>query len=283
MHKKIAITSDCVCDLSEDILEEYGVEVVYFYITTDHGCFKDMDEITSRNVVEYFEGGGRFISTEAPRPSEYERFFKRVLTKCDEIIHVTITSTLSASYEYATEAAGRCDGKVTVYDSKHLSTGIGHLVIKAAKLAEEGKNKEEIITALNQMKNKVSTSFIAENADYLYRTGRVSNWVRVVCSLFKIHPVLGIKNGMMGLKSIEIGNYERATVRYVRRELRRHNKIDKERLFITHSSCTLRLVSKVKNEIEQIYDFEQITETHASATISSNCGKNTLGVLFVWK
>ena len=51
---KVYITSDCTCDLSEELLNKYDVEVIHFYISTDRGCFKDRVEMTATNVVEYF-------------------------------------------------------------------------------------------------------------------------------------------------------------------------------------------------------------------------------------
>lgn len=281
--KKIAITSDCVCDMSDVLLEKYGVSVIHFYITTDHGCFRDMDEITSGNVVEYFNNGGQHIHTKAPFPIEYERFFSKVLRECDEIIHMTVTSALSLSYEYAKEAAKKFDGKVHVVDTGHLSTGIAHLVIRGAEMVKEGNGIEEILKELKRMSPLVSTSFIAENADYLWRAGRLSKFVKDACGLLKIHPVLGMRDGQMQLKSIKIGNYEKSVLRYVRKELRKASQIDRSRLFITHAACSLRMISKVKKEVNDRCPFEQVLVEKASATISSNCGANTIGVLFVRK
>ena len=281
MKKKIAITSDCVCDLSDDMLEQNGVEVIHFYITTDHGCFKDMDEITSDNIIEYFERGGQSISTEAPKPEEYVGFFERVLENCDEVIHIAIASSLSLSCKYAVEAAAKFNDKVHIFDTGHLSTGIAHFVLKAAELVKENKDVNQIIESLNSMKNRVSTSFIAENADYLYRTGRVSKAVMVICNAFLIHPVLTMNNGQMKLKTIKFGNYEKAVMRYIRKELKNADNIERRRAFITHVTCSVKLISRAKQEVLNNCFFQELTVTSASATISSNCGANTLGVLFV--
>lgn len=281
MKNKIAITSDCVCDLSDDMLEKNGVEVIHFDITTDHGCFKDMDEITSANIVEYFTNGGQRIKTEAPNPQEYEILFEKALENSDEVIHIVITSSLSMSFKYANEAAAKFNGRVRVFDAGHLSTGIAHLVLKAAELVKEDKDANEIIRILDEMKNRVATSFIAENADYLYRTGRVSKIVMLACRFFKIHPILAMKNGNMKLKSIKIGNYEKAVMRYIRKELRDSDGIDRRRAFITHASCSVKLLAKAKQKVLDNCYFQELIVTSASATISSNCGANTLGVLFV--
>lgn len=281
MKKKICITSDCVCDLPEDILEQYEIPVIYFYIHTDRGCFKDMDEITAGNVIEYFENGGQYISTNAPKPYEYEEFFGEVLKNCDEILHIAIASSLSMSMQFASEAAGKFGGRVHVFDSRHLSTGIAHLVVKAAELVSQNKTCEEIVAVLDKMRDKVSTSFIAENADYLYRNGRVSKLVKTVCAGAKIHPILAMKNGEMMLKGIRVGNYSKSVVRYVRNELKDASKVNKRLLFITHADCSVKIVGKVRKAVEEKCKFDNIIVTKASATISSNCGANTIGVLFV--
>ena len=283
MKKKICITSDCVCDLPEEILEENKVPVIHFYINTDHGCFKDMEEITAGNIIEYFQNGGVHIATKAPSPEEYESFFGKVLAECDEIIHIAISSDLSKSFEVAGAVAEKFRGRVHVFDSGHLSTGIAHLVLKAVSLAKAGTESAEIISVLQELKAKVVTSFIAENADYLYRTGRVSKIVKIICSTFKIHPVLTMKHGKMILKTIEIGSYKKSVVRYIRRELKATAKIDKERLFITHSSCSVRMIARAKKAVAERCQFEQTMVTKASATITSNCGANTLGVLYLKK
>lgn len=281
MKKKIAITSDCVCDLPSEILEEYGVEVIHFYITTDYGCFKDMEEITSLNIVEYFENGGKHIATQAAQAREYEDLFKRVLEKYEEVIHITTTFTLSKSYENAIEASKMFHGKVHILDSGHISAGIGHLVLKAVKLVEEGKETKEIIEVLSSMKKRISTSFIVENADYLYKTGRVSKFVRDFCNVLKLHPVLHMRNGIMTVKKIKIGNYEKAALRYIRGQLKRVSRIDKERAFVAQCSCSVKLISKVKWAIKEECNFDELIVTKASATVSSNCGANAVGIIYL--
>lgn len=278
---KVWISSDCTCDLSKELLDKYGVEVIYFYISTDRGCFKDRVEMTATNVVEYFDNGGQRISTAAPAVSEYVDFFTNELKKHDEIIHITISEELSMSYKNAVAASGQFGGKVHVLDSGHLSTGIAHMVIRAVELAREEKTVDEILQSLEQMKNKVSTSFIAYNADYLHRTGRVGKTVRNICATFQIHPVLSMKDGKMILKSVRIGDYDKAVLRYVRGELRNPSLIKQNRAFITYSTCPVRTLSKIKAQVRKCCPFEEIWETKASATITSNCGANTVGVLFV--
>lgn len=280
---KIAITSDCTCDLSDKILEEYGVKLIYFYMQIDYGCFKDSSEITASNVVEYLENGGRKMVTVPPDVEEIYQFYQCMLEKYDEIIHISISSKLSEAFSYAARAAERFDGKVHVIDSGQLSTGMGHLIVKAAEMVKENKSAVEIVNMLEQMKQKVVTTFIMDNLECFYRTGMVNKMTNYICALCKIHPVIQMKKGKMALKGIRIGHYESSAIRYVRNALRKVSTIDKKRIFITHPDCKLSLISKIRQQVASKCNFETVYVTRASATVTGNCGSNTVGVLYVRK
>lgn len=276
--KKIWITSDCTCDMPEALLEKYNVEVIHFYISTDHGCFKDTDEMTAGNVVEYFENGGVKINTEAPAVSEYEEFFRQELKKSEELIHIVISSKLSNSYRNAVAAAEQFGNKVKVYDSMQLSVGMAYMVMCGVKMAQNNQSSEEILEALDRIKDKVSTSFIVENADYLYRAGRVNKFFKEICTALRVHPVLGVKQGELRLKTVQIGNYRESVMKYARAELKRASQIERECLFIPYTTASVKMMSLLKKQVSMKCSFEKIYETRASATITSNCGGNAIGI-----
>lgn len=283
---RLGITTDCVCDLPDGYLKEHHVERIYFYITTDTGRFRDGYEINARNLIEYLENEDGKAETNAPEPEEYEEFFEAGLEKYEEIIHVSISDKISLSYKNALLAVKNMGDKgkrVHVIDSEHLSTGIGHMVVRAVEMCEAGKSVEEILAEAEYLKKHISTSFITRNADYLYRNGRVSKILRDICEIFMLHPVLWLKDGRMSLKTIQFGNYEKSIRRYIKSELRRNKKINRRRVFITHVGCTVKMISEVKEEVEKLCEFDEIIVTKASATISSNCGAGTVGVLYVYE
>lgn len=101
--------------------------------------------------------------------------------------------------------------------------------------------------------------------------------------MFNIHPVLALKNGELTLKSIGIGKYEKAYLRYIRRELKKPDKIDKKRAFITYAGCNVKMLKRIRDEVNDRCCFEKLIQTKTSTTISSNCGPGTFGVLFIRK
>ncbi len=285
-EQKVKIVAECVCDLPRTWLSKHNVDIVYFTIETDRGVFLDTLEITSENIISYMKSGGKNAHSAAPLPAVYKETFEKNLAEFDDVILVAISSGVSLSCENADKAVellGEKGRRVHIFDSGHLSSGLGHLVIKAAKLAEKGHTASEILAALEALKDKVSTSFIAENADYLYMNGKVSEKVKKICTLFDIHPILMMKNGELTLKSVTRGDYRKACRRYIKRTLSRAKSIDKTVGFITQAGCNTKMIEWIKSEVSKEFEFENLVVTKASATISSNCGPNTFGVLFVEK
>lgn len=285
-EQKVKIIAECVCDLPVAWLKAHNVDIMYFSVETDRGVFFDTSEITSENIISYMQAGGKKAFSSAPHPDVYKEAFEKNLEKFDEVILVAISSGVSFACENADKAVeqlGEKGRRIHVFDSGHLSSGLGHLVIKAAQMAENGHMASEILAALETLKNKVSTSFIAENADYLYMNGKVSEKVKKICSAFNIHPILTMKNGELTLKSVTRGDYRKACRRYIKKTLRSAKSIEKNTAFITQAGCNTKMIEWIKNEVSKIFEFENLIVTKASATISSNCGPNTFGVLFIEK
>ena len=283
-ENKICITTDCVCDLPDEILKKNNVDLIYFYVETDSGRFKDVAEITAQNVFDYLENGGSRTITEAPSIDEFVSFFKEKLKKYDTVIHICISSKISKSFSNAVQASeimGEDKNRIIVIDSMHLSTGIGHMVLRAAEMVRNGSNAENIIAEMINMRNRVSTSFMSDNTDFLYLNGQVGRNVHRICKAFNIHPVLSMQHGYLKLKSCYFGDYSKSAERYVRAELRAAKAIKSNRLFITHAGCSTSDIKAVKKYISGMMKFDEVIVTKASATISSNSGSRTFGLLYI--
>lgn len=282
--KRIGISTDCMCDLPADYLAAHDVHVMQFYIHTATGRFWNESEITSNNILEYLEEGNSLLRTNAPEPEECKAYFEGLLARYDEVVHIATSDKVGLSYPNAQAALalmGEPAKRVTLINSGAISTGLGHMVMQAVALRDEGKKPAEIAAGCDAMRGKISNSFIVPNADYLYRMGYASEGVKILCSLFRVHPVLCTRDGRLAFKAFRVGNYERAVTRYVRSELARGKRIDRRQLFITHAGCPAKVLAQVRAEVDKLCAFDRVTVTKASAIIASCCGPRTVGVLYV--
>lgn len=283
-RSSVGIVAECMCDLPKKVLANYDIDILYFLIETETGVFTDTDEITAENIISYMENGGKKTRSSPPSQDVYKKIFEKKLKKYDEVILVTISSAISPSYEYAKKAAALVDGaadKIHIFDSGHLSSGLGFLVMHAAELADKGYTAEKIIPQLEDLKGRISTTFMTKNADYLYRNELVPKIMKTVCTMFNLHPILKMKNGHITLKSFTMGNYDYACRKYIRRELKNNYSINTKRGFITHVGCSIKTLRSITAEIKKYHCFDELDIVSASATISSNCGPGTFGILFI--
>ncbi|MCH5275225.1 MAG: DegV family EDD domain-containing protein [Lachnospiraceae bacterium] len=288
--KKIGISTDCLSDLPDSYLLAHNIDIMRFYIHTTNskftGKFKDGVEITARNVLEYLEDGGEMPKTRIAVSEEYRVFFQKNLKEYDEIIHIAISSKASLSYHNATESLqllGEDSERVTVIDSGHLSMGLGLMVLKAVEMRDSGKTAAEIVEAIENMRSMISSSFFVPTANHLYHNGKISKSVKNVCSFFRSNAVFFMKDRKITLKSLQIGNYEKAVLRYVRSELRHTEKIDKKMLIITHAGCPQKIISQILAVIEKKGYFDEVIVNKASATFTCNTGPAMIGLYYVYK
>ncbi len=277
----IRITSDSTCDLNH-LIEERNIGIMALQVNLDATAYRDGVDITPQDIFDFVAETKILPKTSAPSVGEYEEFFAEQLKGHDELIHFSISSKSSGSHHFAKTAAESFDGKVKVIDSKALSTGQGLLVLVACDMRDEGKTADEIVSAIEELRSRVNTSFVPDSLDYLHKGGRVSGMVKVAASMFKIHPQILMDDGQLVPGKKYIGKMNMCLPRYIQDLKDAYPNYDKKRCFITHSSADKAIVDLAKAKVKELFDFDEVIETVAGSIITSHCGKGTLGVLFIY-
>lgn len=277
----IAITSDSTCDLSVQQIRENEIGIMPLSVMLGDKSFRDGVDIVPADIFRFFEETGELPKTAAPSVKEYEDFFRPYVEAGETLIHFNISSKASGSNGFAQAAAKAFGGKVIVVDSHALSTGQGLLVMKACDLRKEGKSAEEIAETVNSLRDKVNTSFIPDTLLYLYKGGRCSTLSYYGAKVLSIHPMIDMKEGQLYPKKKYIGKMTRCIRSYINDLVAAYPNYDRTRCFVTHSNADPELVELAKNMVQELFRFQVILETVAGSIITSHCGRNTLGVLFI--
>ncbi len=277
----IVITSDSTCDLGDKLVAERGIVILPLTVILGDRSFKDGIDIVPDDIFAYFEKTGELPKTAAPSVTDYEEFFRRYVEQGKTVIHFNISSKASGSHGFAQAAEKKFGDRVYVIDSLALSTGQGLLVMKACDLRDEGKSAAEIVAAVNGLRAKVNTSFVPDTLLYLYKGGRCSTLSYYGSKVLSIHPMIDMKDGELYPKKKYIGKMSRCLRNYVNDLAEEYKTYDRTRCFITHSGSEPELVAEIRKQVESLFTFDEILETVAGSIITSHCGKNTLGVLFI--
>ena len=275
----IKITADSTCDLSREVIEKYNIDIFPLYVVEDGKSLRDGVDISPEDIFDFVEKTGGSVSTSAINTNDYINYFTKIKKTCDAIIHINISSEFSSCHQNALLAAETVEGVYPI-DSRNLSTGSGHIVVEAAKMAENGASPEEIVSAMKELTKKVEASFFIEKLDYLRRGGRCSALTALGANLLSLRPCIEVKDGKMGVGKKYRGTMEKVAEQYVKDRLEGRTDIQTDRIFVTHSPSDRELVEFVKAEIPKYMKFDEIIETDAGCTVSSHCGPNTIGILF---
>ena len=276
---KIAISAESTLDLSKELIKQYDVHVIPFTVLLGEDAYLD-GEINSQDIFDYVEKNKVLPRTSAINEFQYREYFNSVLEEgYDALIHFSLSSEISTSYLQALNASKKCEN-VYVVDSRSLSTGIALEVIYASKLAKKGLKPQEIIEKVNARVPYVQASFVIQTLEYLHKGGRCSGLARLGAAILRIKPQIIVSDGKMAPAKKYIGRKSQVVAAYCRDTLEQFANPDLSVAFVTHTLATPEMVAVAIDALRK-RGFKTIYETKAGATITSHCGPQTIGILFI--
>lgn len=278
----VRIVADSTSDLTQQLIEQYNVTVIPLNIVLDSKSYMDGVEITPKEIYEWSDKVQKTPKTASPELGYVMNILKASQQAKEEVIYIGISEDMSVTCQVIRTAAEELEYKdVYVINSQNLSTGIGLQVLMAAELAKEGKSAKEIVEAIENIRGKVRASFVVDTLTYLHRGGRCNMVTTLLGNTLKLKPMIVVKDGKMGVDKKYRGKLEAVIMNYVKDLHDDLLKADPQRVFITHSSIDKAIETKVYTYLKELDYFKEILITRAGGVISSHCGPNTLGVLFI--
>ncbi len=282
MNNKIRIASDSTCDLNAELVERYDVKTLPLGINLGDKLYTDGVNIDPEYIYEHYEKTGELPKTSAINIGEFEDFFRAETEAGCDVVFFTISSEMSSTYKNAKLAAEAFDN-VYVVDTRNLSTGGGLLVVAAGEMVKEGKTAAEIARVCAEMASRVDASFVIDDLEFLHKGGRCSAVAAFGANLLQLKPCIVVRNGKMSVGKKYRGKFAATLKKYVADQIGDASDIELDRVFVTHAGCDEEIYRQCIDDVKALAPFSEVHLTRAGCTISSHCGRNTLGVLFIRK
>jgi DegV family protein with EDD domain len=279
----VKILSDSTCDLSRELIEKYGINILPLHILLGEDDYKDGENITVDEIYAWAEANDKTPKTAALSPDEAMNALELLLENGDEVICFSISSSMSGTFTVMNLAADSLEVTDRVYciDSQNLSSGTGLMVLEAAEMAQAGKTAKEIVEHIETLRPLVRSSFVVDTLTYLHRGGRCSGVAAMAGGMLKLHPRIAVEGGKMGAGKKYRGKMNKVILDYVHDMEEDLRKAKPQRVFITHSGCEQELLDSVHKYLQSLDVFDEIITVRAGSVISSHCGPGTLGVLYI--
>lgn len=232
----IRIVTDSTCDIPQDMADEHGIVVIPAYVNLAGKSYLDGIELSRQEFYRQLPDLDSPPSTAVPAPGVFTDAYNQLADSgATEVLSIHLSSTLSGMLNAARLGAEATDAlKITIFDSRQLTMGLGLQVISAAKAIAAGGSMSEILTLLNDLVERTFVIGLLDSLEYLHRSGRV-NWAQFgIGTLLKIKPLV----------RVHMGNIEMLErVRTSRRALNRFLEVvaelgNLERIALLHTHVT---------------------------------------------
>ncbi|AAO35005.1 DegV family protein [Clostridium tetani] len=212
---KIKIITDSTADLSKEIIDKYDIEVIPLLVTFGEESYKDGIDINTSELLRKMESSEEFPGTAQITPQRFIECYKKYLQEGYKIISLHLSSKMSGTYQSACLAKEILEANETIeiIDSQNVTSGLGLLVIKAARLRDEEYNLEEIVKEVRRTIPHIKSGLVFEELTNLVKGGRLSKTAGVVGNILGIRPILTVENGEMAVIDKVRGN--KKAIRYV--------------------------------------------------------------------
>ena len=282
MSEKVLIASDSTSDLNLEIIAKYGIKILPLGVTLGEETFTDGVDIDPDMIYANYEKTGQLPKTAAVNIADFEDYFEEQTAAGHSVVLFTISSEMSSTYHNATLAAEGFEN-VYVVDTRNLSTGGGLLVLTAAEMAEKGCSAREIFEECTRLASYVDASFVIDSLEFLHKGGRCSTLAALGANLLQLKPCILVKNGKMGVTKKYRGKFGVILPQYISDRLGDLSNVNLDKVFVTHAGCDKEIIDACVNKIKDIAPEANVMVTRAGCTVSSHCGRNTLGGLFIRK
>lgn len=188
----VAIVTDSNSGISQAEGKELGIYVIPMPFLVDGKLYFEDVDMNKEQFYHFLENDAD-LSTSQPSPGDVMDLWDKLLKEYDEIVHIPMSSGLSASCSTAMGLARDCDGKVQVVDNQRISVTMQQSVMDAKHLVAAGKSAAQIKEILEKEALESSIYLMVDTLKYLKKGGRITPAAALLGSALNLKPILQIQ------------------------------------------------------------------------------------------
>ena len=279
MEKPILLSADMSCDIGPELQERYHVSLYPLHVLLEGKQYTDGVDICPEDLYRAWYERKALPKTAASNPAEYAAYFRPFVEQGYEVLHISLGSGLSSSFQNARLAGESLGGSVHVVDSRNLSTGFGHMVCEAGERIRAGMDAAQIAAELEALAPRISASFVLDTLEFLHASGRCSSLAHIGANLLGLKPCIEVHEGKMSVAKKYRGTLAKAIESYVTDRIKDHDDFDKKRVFITDSGVDTEIVETVEKLLREYGGFEALLGWIRKAFRGKRGGQIGMGLL----
>jgi DegV family protein with EDD domain len=283
---KIALVTDSTCDLPQELLDHYQVNMLPININFGESHYLDKITIQPNQFYSLLSRHSEFPKTSQVNEKAFANLYTQLSANYDSVISIHLTDKFSGTYfnsqKAATLVSRESNKPITVINSKNLSGALGLLVLRAAQAIEAGHSHDEIVALVSKWIKDTHIFVSVKTLKYMVRGGRVSHFKGIVANLLNVNPIVSMdENGasyIFGKTYSQQSNMEKVMIHL--------SSICKGREiwnYIVLHAQNEDAAEWYKNKMEDFTGKKPVEVVNISPVIGANAGIGTAAVALMFK
>lgn len=279
----IALVTDSIADLPQDIIDKYQINVLPLNIVMEGTSYLDKVTMTPEIFYGLLNEIEEYPSSAQPNIKVVESLLNTLLINYNEILIITVAKEQSGTNSIFAKAAEKVkkDGKrIIVVDSKQNSGAEGLLVMKAAELIHEGKSFDEVIEKTEKLRAKTKILVSVNTLKYMVRSGRIGKLTGIIGKIINLKPVVSIDENGKG-KIEDKAFSTNSNTKKIMKSLKSYNDSNKiTRYAIVHANDKDR-AEEFRKKCVQILGIEPEYIMNISSIVGLSAGVGSVAVSYI--
>jgi DegV family protein with EDD domain len=274
----IRIVTDSTVDLPNEQIEKLNIHVVPLTITIDGQSYLDRTEITPTEFIKKMKQSSELPKSSQPSIGRFQEVYDQLADEGYEVISIHLSGKLSGTVRTAEQAAQLSRANVTVVDSFFISLALSFQVCEAAKMAQQGYSKDEIIQRITEIKENTSLYVVVSTLENLVKGGRIGRGRALIGSLLNIKPIACLEDGEYS--PVTQVRSQSQIIRFLLNEMLKKVAGKAIKGVGIAQADAVDLAMKLKEKVVEHTGFENVQIVDTTPVISAHTGSGAIGFMF---
>ena len=193
---KIALVTDSTCDLEQDIIDNYQINMLPININFGENHYLDKITILPEQFYTLLKENKDYPKSSQVNEKSFTNLYSHLASHYDSIIAIHLSDRLSGTFNSSQKAAKAISEElnkpISVINSKNLSGALGLVVLRTAQAIEEGYSHDQVVNMAEKWTKNVRIFVSVKSMKYLVRGGRVSFVRGLIARILNICPIVSI-------------------------------------------------------------------------------------------
>ncbi len=193
----VKVIADSLGDVPEELVKKLDITIIPIHVLFGTESYQDGVDMTTEQFYSRLVTSKTLPTTAVPALGTFIGIYEKAAQEADEILVLTISHKLSATFETASRAAEmvKVKSRIKVIDTMQVIMGEGLVIIRAAEAAKKGANLDEIVKQVQSDIARTESRMAFDTLEYLKRGGRIGAGKAFLGSILKLNPILSLKDG----------------------------------------------------------------------------------------